>query len=104
MFILNTTFVIDSSLETDFIKWAKEVYLPAMAAAGIFTPATIARVLTRLEQGVDSFAVQAFTASLEPAQRWHDETAALLRDDLQARYGERVMHFSTYMEVISHEG
>lgn len=100
MIILNTTFIVESSLENAFVEWARSVYVPAMAAVEIFGPATVAKVLTQIEPGATSFAVQATASGLEEARRWHDETAALLRDDLAARYGERVLHFTTYMEVI----
>ena len=34
------------------------------------------------------------------AERWHDETAALLKDDLSARWPNLALHFTTYMEIL----
>lgn len=98
--ILNTTFVVHAPLEADFLKWVEEVYLPAAQGAGVFGTPTVARVLTQIEPDTLSIAVQLPAESLEEAQRWHDGSAALLRDDLRARWGERTMHFTTPMEVI----
>ena len=100
MTLLNTTFVIHAPLETDFLEWVRRVYLRSAESAGIFGTPTIARVLTRIEPDTESFAVQLPAASHGDAQRWHDETAALLRNDLQARWGDRMMYFTTYMEVL----
>ena len=60
----------------------------------------VAKVLTQVEPDTVSIAVQLEATSIEEASRWHDNTAALLRDDLHARWGDRLMFFTTYMEVL----
>lgn len=101
MIILNTTFVIHAPLEKEFLQWVSQTYLVSAKASGVFGNPTVARVLTRIEPETESIAVQLPAASQEQAARWHDETAALLRDDLHARWGDRMMFFTTFMEVLS---
>lgn len=101
--ILNTTFVVHTSVEPAFLTWLREVYIPSIHAAGIFTRPVAARVLTRIEPDTDSIAVQATTSQRPEAEKWHNETAALLRDGLTARWPQRVMHFTTFMEIIPAE-
>jgi len=98
--LLNTTFVVHASIQQDFLHWIADVYLPSAAASGLFGHPQIARVLTRIEPHTDSFAVQLPSRSQTEAASWHDTTAAALRNSLQARWGERLMHFTTYMEVL----
>lgn len=100
MIILNTTFVIHAPLECEFLQWVRQVYLPSAYAAGVFGSPTVARVLTRIEPDTESIAVQLTAADQKEAARWHDETASLLRDDLHARWGDRMMFFTTFMEVL----
>jgi precorrin-2 methylase len=100
MILLNTTFVLHTSIEAPFLQWVRNVYLPAAEQSGVFGVATVARVLTQIEPDTESIAVQLPCAEMEAAQHWHDDTADLLRDDLHARWGDRLMFFSTYMEVI----
>lgn len=100
MIILNTTFVVHAPLEGDFLKWVSEVYLRSAKDCGVFGTPTVARVLTRIEPDTESIAVQLPASSQQEAARWHDETAALLRDDLHARWGDHMMFFTTFMEVI----
>lgn len=99
-YLLNTTFVVHSSVEAEFMAWVKGVYLPAAAETGVFGGATVAKVLTQIEPDTASIAVQLPASSLEDAQRWHDDSAAFLRDDLHARWSDRLMFFTTYMEVM----
>jgi len=103
MVILNTTFVTHESVRNDFLRWLREVYLVSARSSGFFGSPTVARVLTRLEPDTESIAVQLPANSLDDARRWHDETAAILRDDMHARWGERLMFFSTYMELLPAE-
>lgn len=100
MTILNTTFIVADHLMEQFLAWARQAYMPALRAAGIFTAPTMAKVLAKVEPGTTSIAIQARCHALEEATRWHDETAALLKDDLTARFGQQVLFFTTYMEVL----
>ena len=98
--ILNTTFVVHTSIEPDFLHWVRTVYIPSVKASEIFGEPTIARVLTRLVPETESIAVQMTAEDKDAAERWHDETAALLKDDLSARWPNLALHFTTYMEVL----
>lgn len=100
MTILNTTFIIADHLMEHFLGWARNTYLPAIREAGIFTDPTMAKVLAQVEPGTTSVAIQAQSASQGDAERWHDQTAALLKDDLAVRFGGQVLFFTTYMEVL----
>lgn len=100
MIILNTTFIVEDANLEAFLQWAKQTYIPALHDAAIFSSPTIAKVLAQVEPGTSSIAIQARSAKLEGATKWHDETAALLKDDLTARFAGKVLFFTTYMEVI----
>lgn len=99
-FILNTTFIVADTLMELFLGWARHTYLPALRQAGIFSTPTMAKVLAQVEPGATSVAIQARAASYDEAERWHDQTAALLKDDLYARFKGQVLFFTTYMEVL----
>lgn len=100
MTILNTTFIVADPLLEQFLEWARQTYLPALREAQVFADPTMAKVLAQVEPGTTSIAIQARSQSLAEATRWHDETAALLRDDLLARFKGQVLFFTTYMEVM----
>ena len=46
MLIINTTFVVHTSIETEFMDWLSGTLLPAAEASGCFATPTVARVLT----------------------------------------------------------
>ena len=49
-YLLNTTFVLHTSVEAGFITWVREVYLPAAAEAGVFGVSRVAKVLTQVDR------------------------------------------------------
>lgn len=100
MTVYNTTFVIHSVLEADFMAWLRTVYLPSAAASGAFALPVVMRVLTRIEPDTESIAVQLSATDSAGADRWITETAAPLHDDLQARWGNRMLFFTTPMETV----
>lgn len=100
MTILNTTFIVADHLMEQFLGWARQTYIPAMDEAAVFDCPTMAKVLGQVEPGATSVAIQAKCGDLQAATRWHDEIAALLKDDLTARFRGQVLFFTTYMEVI----
>ncbi len=100
MILLNTSFHVLKSLTRDFETWAKDVYIPAVKGSGIFGEPQFLRILVEVDPALASYSIQMPSPSLEEATRWHDETAALLRDDLRSRWGENIVWFSTFMELI----
>lgn len=100
MIIANTTFVVPEEKFGEFCKWGNAEYLEAIRKSGIFSGETMAKVLTTVEPGTLSVAVQARAESLEQAQRWFDEVAAELHLDLHKRFNQQLLFFTTFMEVL----
>ena len=38
--------------------------------------------------------------NLNDATRWHDVDATALRNEIKSRWGQRVLFFTTYMEIL----
>lgn len=96
MIILNTTFYVETSLESEFLKWVRGSYIPGCP----FSNPYLARILAEVEEGMSAFAVQVQAPTLAEAEAWHDGSAALSRDIILRAYPQRVLHFTTYMESL----
>ena len=100
MALLNTTFHVHKSVDALFIKWVKEIYLPVAMQSGKFSNPLFTRIMMQVDPDATSYAVQLQARSQSEAEAWHDDTAAKLKDALAREVGERVLHFTTYMEII----
>lgn len=100
MILLNTTFHVHPSVDVAFRQWVREKYLPAAERAGVSREPLVSRICGESEDGGLNYAVQFKSESLDAARRWHDTEAQGLKEALFRLYGERVLHFTTYMEII----
>ncbi|MBQ2838846.1 MAG: DUF4286 family protein [Muribaculaceae bacterium] len=101
MTLLNTTFHVHKSVDALFIKWVKEIYLPVAMDSGLFKNPLFTRIMTQVDPEATSYAVQLQASSHRDAEAWHDSTSAQLKDALAREVGERILHFTTYMEIMS---
>lgn len=101
MVLLNTTFHVHNSVVQAFISWVQETYIPCATASGHFTDPIVSRILIDSDPEGTSYAVQLRAASHDDASRWHDTEASLLKEKLGKQYGERILHFTTFMEIIN---
>lgn len=99
-YLHNTTFVVEKNVTNVFTQWVKDVYLIAARQSGLFSSVEFVKILVEVDPSAVNYAVLMRSQSLSDAEQWHRDTATLLRDDLKARLGDRVMFFSTDMEVI----
>ncbi len=100
MVVINTTFHVHRTVKSEFRFWLRNVYIKSALATGILTNPMLTRVIGGEDPEGTDFALHLTATSLREAVRWHDETAVLLRDDMAARFGERVLFFTTYLEVM----
>lgn len=101
MIILNTTFLVHKTIESQFIDWVHQTYLPTAQQSGIFTDPVFSRVLLETDPEGTSYAIQLQAKSHTDATQWHESEAALLKNALAQKWGEKVLHFSTFMEILN---
>lgn len=100
MHLINTTFCVERSIDTAFRSWLKNVYIRSALSTPFLSVPMLTRVLGQEDPTATTYALHLHATSLAEARRWHDETAAMLRDDMSARFGQRVLFFTTYLEII----
>ena len=101
MTLLNTSFHMHRSVESDFLEWMKTRYAIALEQHGGMGCPTFAKVLVITDPDTVSYCFQMTAASEEQATAWHDSSVAKsLRDELTVCFGESLVHFTTYMEIM----
>lgn len=101
MIVLNTTFHAEAAVESDFLKWLSDEFLPALAKAGCFRVLSVSHLLLSVEEGLVSYAVRvaAPDMTLDAAlEQWQGGEPARLIAAVMARHQNRVLHFTTPME------
>ncbi len=101
MILLNTTFHVHNSVENDFLDWVHETYIAQAMGTGLFSDPIVSRILIETDPEGKSYAVQLRAKSHDLASKWHDKEAGLLKNALAVKYGERILHFTTFMEIVN---
>lgn len=100
MTIINTTFALDPSLESEVLDWLRQHYIVAGQAAGLTSPRILK--VTDQAEGADalSLAVQMEAADRALANRWVDSEMATHLKTAVERWPMRLMHYTTRLEVV----
>ena len=98
MILYNVTVKIDSSLKTDWLKWMREVHIPAVMQTGCFTGQSLLRLRYPKDDEGLTFAIQYSCENMEQLEEYHRTHAAGLQREHKERYGERAVAFRTILE------
>ncbi len=99
MILYNTSFHIDSTIESDFLSWLKSAVIEQSLANGFHSP-VLSRLLTAVEPGCSSFALHFQADDQSVVERWESEGRRKIMEDMFNRWGERALAFSTPMEIL----
>lgn len=100
MLVYNTTYHIEESLEKTFLIWIKEVYLVEAEKSALLRSPRILRILNFREPDACSYSVQFEVESSATLHRWHMEKGAAMQNELVKMFKDKVVAFSTLMEVV----
>lgn len=101
MLIYNVTTNIDKSVHDEWLQWMRERHIPDVLATGKFLNAKMSKVLIEEEMGGITYSVQFTTVDRETLQKYYQEDAQRLRDDVLKRFPNKFVSFRTELEVIS---
>lgn len=99
MIIHNITYCVDRTLAPVFLEWLRAEYIPRAKEAGLEVQA-LARVMGSADPQADSYALQLLAQGLGDVKRWIAGTGADLAGEAACRWGQRVVHFETNLQVL----
>ncbi len=100
MIIFNTTYHAYHTRKEEFIGWLKEIYIPTVLQHGALQSLQLTRIFAEDESEGVSLSLQFKTTDTEVLEAWHESCGAALIADMQKRFGNQVLGFSTLLEII----
>lgn len=100
MIVYNVTCSVDRSVAEEWISWMKDKHIPELIKTGLFSSYKILKVLSHDDPGTLSFAVQYYSKSVEDVNEYLETHASRLRNEVQQRYGDRVVAYRTLLEEV----
>lgn len=100
--VLNTSFHVDKSVETEFLRWLADEFLPGINAGDCqFQLQAVSRLLMTVEEGLASYAVRVAAPGMsleEAVSGWETYLSGEKLGAMRRHLGSRMLFFTTPME------
>ena len=101
MILYNVTVNVEQAIEEEWLTWMRTEHMLDVLNTGMFATAKIFRLLgVEQSEGTVTYAVQYFAERMEQYERYLQEFAPNLQQEVQQKFGTRTMSFRTLMEEV----
>lgn len=100
MIIYNTTYHVETAIASQFIAWLKDFYIPSATESKHLTQPQLTKILSAQEDEGESYSLQFKADSVVILESWYRNVGCKLVDSLTAKFGQKVVGFSTLMQTI----
>lgn len=100
MLLYNTTYHVDQDRVGLFLIWLREKFVPEVQASGLLARPRIYKVLSHLEEGVESYCLQWDVDSSGTLHHWYTLQGAKLHEELARTFQDKVIGIPTLMEEL----
>lgn len=101
MIIYNITIKVDASVQSEWLDWLKEEYIPGILSTGCFHDAKILRLLETDDSEGPTYAIQ-FHAESKALYNLYIEkfSGIMLRKSIE-KWGDQFISFQTVMRIVN---
>lgn len=102
MLLYNVTITIDTDTADQWVKWMTETHIPDVMMTGMFISYRMGRLLSHEHQDSEIFTVQYLAADMDHLQRYLEEFAPALQQEIKVHFEGKYAAFRTVMELVDH--
>ena len=99
MIIYNETFILEDTVEQEWLAWIKTVQVPAIMATGCFASHQILTIMDSPNDGI-TYCVQYMADTLEQFQEYYRDHLFKFQDAHQENFADRFVLFNTVMKTV----
>jgi hypothetical protein len=99
MFVSNISFQVDPSIESAWLNWVKQSFIPSCLNTACF----VEHQLYQLDLAADqppTFTLQLFSHSATQMAEFQEKHAETLLLSVNEQWGEQWFHFNTSMKIV----
>ncbi|MAZ41366.1 MAG: DUF4286 family protein [Cyclobacteriaceae bacterium] len=101
MFVYNITFNVEPPIESEWLKWMKNEHILDILGTQHFTEYRILRLINEHpDASGTTYAVQFTATNIVHVQQYLSNQGTILQNELRAKFGEKVLSFTTLLEEI----
>ncbi|MEO8112692.1 MAG: DUF4286 family protein [Ginsengibacter sp.] len=100
MLIYNVTIKIDNNIESDWITWQKDVYIPAVMRSGFFYDSQFSKLISHQDADGKTYVVQFYAKDDDAFENYKARHAGESNDLLSARWGNKFVVFESLLAAV----
>ncbi len=100
MFVYNITFKVEHEFLDDWIKWQKEIHIPAILDTGCFYDHRFYELMNLEEEDGRTFVIQFLAKSKSDYNRYQNIFAGSLRHRAIEKWKDHVVSFRTLLKNV----
>lgn len=99
MLLYNVTLILEDTVAEEWLKWMKEVHIPAVMSTGMFVSHRLLKVVDSPNEGI-TYCAQYVVDTLENYNEYQNKYASALQEELNNRYKNRFVAYRSLMEFV----
>ncbi|MBK5285285.1 MAG: DUF4286 family protein [Bacteroidia bacterium] len=99
MIIYNVTINVEDSIHDEWLEWMRTVHIPDVMKTEMFKEYRLCKVLNEEDTG-HTYSFQYTCSSMKLFEKYRDEFAPSLRNQVSEKFGKKFVAFRTLLEVI----
>ena len=100
MLLYNVTIGIEKKVESQWLQWTKQRYIPLVMATNLFLDSKLYKVLHDDDDSSVSYSVQFFAESIEHVMTYLDKFEPAIGQELMQTFRDRHVAFRTLLEEV----
>ncbi len=98
MLLYNVTVGIDKEIESEWLIWIKQYYIPAVMLTGAFTDSKIYKILSLEDEDSVSYSIQYFSDGIEKIVYFLDNEGKVLVEEHRSKFKDKHVVFNTLLQ------
>lgn len=99
MLLYNVTLIVEEISAAECINWIQETYIPSITKSKLFVSERLLKVIDSPNEGV-TYCMQFVAENKEDYQKYIEEVAPQLEAQLNTKFANKFLSFSTLMEFL----
>ena len=100
MFVFNISFQVDPSIESAWLNWLKQHFIPSCLATTCFVDHQLYQLDLTFDQP-PTYTLQLFSHAASQLAEFQEKHAESLLFNVTEQWGEQCFHFNTSMKIVN---
>ena len=99
MLLYNVTLIVEETVSEEFLNWMEHTYIPSAIEPNLFVSNRLLKVVDSPNEGI-TFCLQFVAENREDYQKYIEEVAPQVEAQLNTKFANKFLSFSTLMEFL----